>query len=309
MGMIEEGSEVSMTPSFLDCNFSSEISDYEDKKDGNKNKSFEDLFNSNFDFKKEYLSNQKSQEYEFDEKLYFTPESLKKKYSESTKGENPQIKKNIFSISKLSTDESHEAQLISKKRGKKGRHRQNEQNSEKDNQKIHDRNAADNIQRKIQVHSLNYMRAYANAALKEFNYEEEFLNIDYAFKRKVNRDFLEALKTSTLSDILCNNVSSKYRTKDINANRNIYKKIEENIILKAILDEKFLVIFEFYFKNKKRISLKKYGLDKEMNLGEKAKSFKDLLDNKSNNKEYIKKLNMCIFQNYLTNSKFFDVLK
>ena len=53
-----------------------------------------------------------------------------------------------------------------------------------------------------------------------------------------------------------------------------------------------MVIFEFYFKNKKRISLKKYGLDKEMNLGEKAKSFKDLLDNKSNNKEYIKKLNI-----------------
>ena len=70
-----------------------------------------------------------------------------------------------------------------------------------------------------------------------------------------------------------------------------------------------MVIFEFYFKNKKRISLKKYGLDKEMNLGEKAKSFKDLLNNKSNNKEYINNLNMCIFQNYLTNSKYFDVLK
>lgn len=309
MGMIEEGSESSMTPTFLDCNFSSEIYDYENEKDENENKSFEDLFNFIFDFKKELLSNQKNQEDEFDEKRYFTSESLKKKYSESTKGENPQIKKNIFSLSRLSTDESHEAQLISKKRSKKGRHRQNIEISEKDNQKIHDKNALDNILRKIQVHSLNYMRAYANAALKEFNYEEEFLNIDYTFKSKVNKDFLEALKTSKLSDILCNNISSKYKRIDINTNRNIYEKIKDNIILKAILDEIFMVIFDFYFKNIKRISLKKYDFDKEMNLGEKAKTFKDLLNNKSNNKEYIKKLNMCIYQNFLTNSKYFDVLK
>ena len=75
------------------------------------------------------------------------------------------------------------------------------------------------------------------------------------------------------------------------------------------MDENFLDIFELYFKNKKRISLKKYGLDKEMNLGPKAKSFKDLLDNKSNNKEYIKNLNISVYQNFLKNSKYFDVLK
>ena len=309
MGMIKDGCESNMTPSFLGCNFSSEIPDFEDEKDGNKNKSFEDLFNSDFDFKKEFLSNRKSQEDEIDEKLYFTSESLKKKYTESTKGENPQIKRNIFSISRSSTNESDEAQFISKKKGKKGRYRKNAKKSEKDNPKIHDRNSADNVLRKIQIHSLNYMRVYANAALKEFNYEEEFLNIDYNIKSKINRDFFEDLKSSTLSDILCNNISSKYSTKDINTNRNIYKKIEENIILKKILDENFLDIFELYFKNKKRISLKKYGLDKEMNLGPKAKSFKDLLDNKSNNKEYIKNLNISVYQNFLKNSKYFDVLK
>ena len=80
---------------------------------------------------------------------------------------------------------------------------------------------------------------------------------------------MEALKAPILSDILCNNFSSKYITKVIDANRSVYKKIKENIILKTILDDNFFDIFEFCFKNIKRISLKKYGLDKEKFLGEK----------------------------------------
>ena len=193
------------------------------------------------------------------------------------------------------------AEFISRKRG---RYKLNQPKPQKDGQKFHDKNSPDNILRKVQVHNLNYMIEYANSVLKAFDYEDKFLNIDYSFKNCVSEEFLENLKTSSLSDIICNKISSKYKTKDINTNKIIYEKIKENNVLKKIFDEGFLVFFEFYFKSKKRISLKKYGSEKEIFLPEKARTFKDLIEKNSNNEEYIKNINNCIYHYYLKGYKF-----
>ena len=292
MEIEDHGSEQTVSQLFLNTSFSSEMSDDECENNGKKNESFEDSFNTAF---KNIFSNKKTNaENEIDEKLiYFMAESLNSNSNESTNSQNSQIRNNLF---------------ISKKT-KRGRHGLNEQNSEKAGHKMHGKDATDNMLRKIQVSSLNYMISYANATLKEFNYEEEFLNIDYDFKNNVNKESLDSLKTQTLSDIVCNNISSKYTRKDIDTNRKIYEKIKENEVLKKIFDENYLVLFKFYFENKKRISLKDYDSDKEIFLKEKTKTFKDIINKNLNDEEYIKNLNRCIYQNYLKNDRYFDVIK
>ena len=224
---------------------------------------------------------------------------------ESTQRKNSRLKY-LFKISRSSQDELIDtAKFISKKR--RGRHKLNESNSEKVEQKFHDKNSWDNILKKVQVRVFKYIIAYANAILKEFNYEDKFLNLYYDFKNNVNKEFFESLKNSTLSDIVCNDISLKYKTKDINNNKILYEKIKENCLLKKIFDEKFLVFVDCYYKNKKRISLKKYGSKKEICLPEEVKTYRDLTLKYSNNKEYLKNINNCICHNYFKNYKFWMI--
>ena len=289
----EHDSEQTDSQLFLNTSFNSEISGDEYENIRNKNESSEeDLFNTVF--MKIFSTKKTNDENEIDEKsIYLIGENVNSNSNESTRRNNSQIINNLF---------------ISKKTNR-GRHRLNEQTSEKAGHKIHGKDDNDNILRKIQVNSLNYMISFANSTLKEFNYEEEFLNIDNNFKINVNKESLDSLKTQTLSDIVCNNISSKYTRKDIDTNRKIYEKIKENKVLKKIFDENYLVLFKLFFENKKRISLKDYGSDKEIFLTEKTKTFKDLINKNLNDETYIKNLYRCIYQNYLKNDSYFDVIK
>ena len=222
---------------------------------------------------------------------------------ESSQRKSSRLKKNLFKISRSSQDELNDGiEFISKKR--RGRHRANELNSEKEEQKFHDKNCWDNILKKVQFRVFKYIMAYTNAILKEFNYEDKFLNLYYNLKNNVNKEFFESLKNTTLSSIVCNDISKKYKTKDKKTNKILYEKIRENSLLKKIFDEKFLVLFDCYYKNKKRISLKKYGSKKEICLPEEVKTYRDLTSEYFNNKEYIKNINNCICHNYFKNGKF-----
>ena len=225
---------------------------------------------------------------------------------ESSQRKSSRLKKNLFKISRSSQDELNDGiEFISKKR--RGRHRANELNSEKEEQKFHDKNCWDNILKKVQVRVFKYIMAYANAILKEFNYEDKFLNLYYNLKNNVNKEFFESLKNSTLSSIVCNDISKKYKTKDKKTNNILYEKIRENSLLKKIFDEKFLVLFDCYYKNKKRISLKKYGSNKEICLPEEVKTYRDLTLKYSNNEDYLKNINNCICHNYFKNYKFWMI--
>ena len=225
---------------------------------------------------------------------------------ESTQSKSCRLKKNFFKISRSSQDELNDGtEFISKRR--RGRHRANESNLEKEEQKFHDKNSWDNILKKVQVRVFKYIIAYANAILKEFNYEDKFLNLYYNLKNNVNKEFFESLKNSTLSSIVCNDISKKYKTKDKKTNKILYEKIRENCLLKKIFDEKFLVLFDCYYKNKKRISLKKYGSNKEICLPEEVKTYRDLTLKYSNNEDYLKNINNCICHNYFKNYKFWMI--
>ena len=283
----------SLSEIFLD----NEIEDNHSKIENMPDREFFDIFRPNI--------NQIPYEEENDlNDIYFTGKSSSSEEKQSAIMEikNPINTRNIFSI----INEKETNNLTKKKRG-----RQIDRiNSEgKKGQKIHNKYATDNLLRKIQVHYMSFILEVLNEVLKSLNYKTLFLKLDYEFKKNVNNDFFESLKKKKLSDIINNNISAKYKNKDININRITYANLKDKEILKNLFDENYLTFFEnVYYKSDKRFNLEKYGLEKEIIFSKNVKMYKDLLNSNKNNdanyKNYINNLNLCVAQNYLPRKKF-----
>ena len=196
--------------------------------------------------------------------------------------------------------------LNKKRRGRPKIKRKQEEinkNEDKDYIKSHDKNRSDNVLRKIQVHYLTFIVSFLNEILSFLNLKEKFLRLSYEYKMKVNKEFVNSLKTKTIGDIMSFQISSKYKY-DLNYNENIYEKIKGNNVLKNLFSENYLLLFrKIYFKSEKIINLREYGLNKIIILSDNVKMFKDLLKNEDNvYKEIIKKFAK---RNYLINSLLF----
>lgn len=205
------------------------------------------------------------------------------------------------SISKKSTNQSlifiskEKTELKEKKIGRKKK-----ENTSVDNKNSHDRNSPDNILRRVQNHFINFIIFFINDILKELNYTEHLIKIDYALKKNITKEYVESLKTKKISDIVCFDISRQYSTKSIDANRIVYYKIKENEILNKLFNTTYMEFFDIYYKSQsKYINLKIFGLDKEIKISDKTKIFLDLSKNESD--KYIKNLKICISQNYLNN--------
>ena len=118
--------------------------------------------------------------------------------------------------------------------------------------------------------------------------------------------YFQSLKEKTLSNIIYNNISYKYKTKPPNTNRIIYEQVKDNIILKNIFNENYLIFFNnYYYKSVNIINLRKYGLNKKILLPKEVKMFKDLIEaNKNSDEEYMHNINECVHKNYLSNNLF-----
>ncbi len=157
-------------------------------------------------------------------------------------------------------------------------------------QKCHDNNRTDNLLRKIQVHYMSFIVSFLNIILKSLNYKERFLKLDYQYKRNVNKDFVEALKKKTIREIICNDISNKYKHNPKNTNVLIYKKVKGEKAIYNILEENYLNLFrKVYYKSNKMINLNEYGLNKLIFLSNKVKMFKDLLRDINSNEVHQKK--------------------
>ena len=92
--------------------------------------------------------------------------------------------------------------------------------------KIHDKHTIDNVLRKIQVNYMTFLISFINEILKNLNYNERFLKLDYSIKKNINKDFFESLKTKNIGEIICSKISDKYKKVKKN-NKNIFEKIKE----------------------------------------------------------------------------------
>ena len=168
-------------------------------------------------------------------------------------------------------------------------------------EKTHGKNSPDNLLRKIQVHYLTFIISFINEILQKLGIKQKFLHLNHKFKRNVNRKFVEYLKTKNIRQIICNEISPKYKEKE--DNELIYDKIEVEV-LKKILSENYLTFFrKIYYNKSNNINLKEYGLDKNIILSKKVKKFNDLQKKIDSKNGYKIDINQFIEKHFFT-SKF-----
>ena len=182
--------------------------------------------------------------------------------------------------------------ILHHKRGRKGKENKNN----KKYKKCHGSDDFDNIQRKIQVHFINFLIKLANDIIKSIFGKKSklhFKTIKYELKKIVNHKYIENLKQCNYSDIIQMKVSPKNRNFGEDTNKNSYILACQNSEeIKKIFDKNYLYIFQKYYyslkKNEKKIDLD--GIN--INLSPKTKGFYNLLGKNEVNKD-----------------KFFDVVK
>ena len=174
--------------------------------------------------------------------------------------------------------------------------------------KCHDKNSSDNLLRKIQVHYISFIISFINEILENLGYNQKFFKLDYKFKFNIKKEFVESLKTKNIGEIICNEISSKYK-EDSNYNKKIYEQIKENEVLKKIFSENYLILFrKVYYQNIHKINLSEYGLDKEIKLSKKVEMFNDLYNKINSKNQYTKNIKDFVLQKYFSPPKF-EVIK
>lgn len=235
---------------------------------------------------------------EDDKKEYFSiisnPEATKIDKIEET-FQTPKTKK-TSNYSKYDMKLSKEEDNSTSKKGRKRK---------RDNGKYHDKNGYDNILRRIQVDFISFIIFYANAILQAFcNYK--FLKIDCKYTKNVNKSVIQDIKNKNISEILCQNISNKYKkieNKEFNKlilGLFIYKNPE----IKEIFSDTYINLFKnIYYLGKREINLKINGENKKISL-KGIKMFDDFLkkidkEDKTKNIKYIQRVKKCVKDNFL----------
>ena len=170
----------------------------------------------------------------------------------------------------------------------------------------------DNITKKFKNHYTNFTIDLLNEIIKERLGQSDkyfFYYLDYKYKKNTKKENMELFKNQTIEQVIKNNISKKYKTKDSNFNEKMCEKIKKDEKLKdiaGILDKKFTSFFDIYEeKNKEqKYNLKNLGLiDLEIDLS-KLKLYEDLKNKNQNQKyytEYIEKMDN--YKNNILNKK------
>lgn len=173
----------------------------------------------------------------------------------------------------------------------------------KEGEERHNKYYPDNVLRKIQVHSINYIFDLINEILCIKGYKDKFLSIPYKFKKEINKNKVMKLKQSLIGDIINQNISKKYRTKcieDIQRNMNLFNQVKNDTFFREILNETYLSILRnYYLKDKNDIIIDGFHFKLE-----KVKTIKDLKNKYNEDKRYIYMINEVIEKNYLPKDQF-----
>ena len=170
----------------------------------------------------------------------------------------------------------------------------------------------DNISVKIQRHFFNFIICFLNCLLVHFKNKtlsklgkEVKLNIK---KKNLKKNIDPFNDKTTIEDIVSNTISTKYKTININSNKNICEEMKKNPKLKKILSEKYLIFFKkFYYSSDSYANkLRKYDLDiKDEIFTEDVKNFDDFLnEHKNRGNIYIISIKNVVFEKYLPGSIF-----
>ena len=179
-------------------------------------------------------------------------------------------------------------------RHKRGRKKVDEEvdNTINSKKKTHQKSAFDNLQTKIQVHFLTFMKDISNdVLLTEFGEnkkEYHFKDLSYDIKSKVNYITSDKYKKSTIKDILQKKVSDRYKKlneKSDNENKDTLNEVcKKSNWLNDFFNMKYLNLFEYYYNKEQPLKELTFN-DKIIILSSKTKSFSDLLIKNKDDKE------------------------
>lgn len=148
--------------------------------------------------------------------------------------------------------------------------------------KTHGKCDFDNLERKIQVHFLNFLINFCNDALKlEFWYisnKFSFKKINYNDKTTINYKQTSYLKNLKIKDILNFKISDKYSKSSKSANKDLLKRVTgTSIWLDKIFEMKYLQLFNYYYNECEPLN-KIFIENKYISFSPKTKSFFYLLE-------------------------------
>ena len=191
--------------------------------------------------------------------------------------------KPIFALCSKSESEIDEQNIMNKKRGRKTK------NLNKCN-KIHKASDDDNLLRKIQVHFLSFIINFTNDMLKTLVNDNNLLfkNLDYQIKKKVNKKFIEDLKSKNISYILQLKISPKIKMHYEHENKKIYYKICNMYpFMTSFFEKSYLSLFKEYYYNKNKMFILNGQI---IRLSNKTKTFNDLIIKDYKNKAKLQNL-------------------
>lgn len=171
------------------------------------------------------------------------------------------------------------------------------------NKSPHDKYQKDNIIRKVKVHSINYIINLVNFVLIILGLDFKFRKISYDFKKKIKIKDILLLKKMAIKEIICQQLSPKFKIDKKNDNTIIFESVKNNPIIKNLLYTNYLEVFKklYYFDRERKINLKDYGSDSDLiyNIPKGIETFEDLLRKNKNDCIYKKLLIEYVKNNFL----------
>jgi predicted Zn-dependent protease len=135
-------------------------------------------------------------------------------------------------------------------RGRKGKNY-----NDKSQKKVHGKLEKDNILRKVNVFFLSFIIKFSNEIVGFFKFKKKFIPLSYSFKQKITKEWREYLKGLTLGELLCNNISEKWKKHKYNENKAFYEKVKKNENIRKIFSENYMTIFNLFIKNQRNIKI------------------------------------------------------
>jgi len=164
----------------------------------------------------------------------------------------------------------------------------------------------DNISVKVQRHFFNFIILFFNSILPHFNYNKRLYKLGQKVKLNIKKKNDKSLNDKTIEYIISKKISEKYKSIDINSNKNICEEIKKNPTLNIILSENYLEFFKkFYYNSDSDVNLRDYyELDKDIKITN-LKNFKHFLKkHEKRGNMYIMSIKNVVFTKYLSGSIF-----
>lgn len=155
----------------------------------------------------------------------------------------------------------------------------------------HGRKCPCNIRTKLTIAYFSFLIQFINSIIEVILCEENDVNdiSQYRLKRinhskNISKKLIQNLKQQRIRQIVSFEINSEDINGEKNENNEICQKIiEKNTKLEKIFNQYYMEFFEnIFYKNKREVNLKKYGINKKLFLNSNVVLYKDFINNIKN---------------------------